>query len=289
MRLIPGKTGSGRTIPINAPIEAIWFTLRYLSVLLVCLLFISCESNQKDMKKIIFLHHSTGKNIWMGETNKYINKLTQKSDVRDYFNNYNKKNKSDFLIEERIFPKENPYGWKNYPYDYYNIWVKNAGGEPYMEEPTLEILSKEYEVIIFKHCYPVSKILADTGFPDINSEEKRIENYKLQYNAIRNKLHQFHNNKFIVWTPAVCIKNQLTEDEAKRTQEFHRWMIDEWDETGDNIFIWDFYRYETEGGLYLLDKYAVGPANSHPNREFSGKVAPLFSKFIIDVINGTVK
>jgi len=173
--------------------------------------------------------------------------------------------------------------------DYYNIWVKNAGGEPYIEEPTLEILSKEYEVIIFKHCYPVSKILADTGFPDINSEEKRIENYKLQYNAIRNKLHQFHNNKFIVWTPAVCIKNQLTEDEAKRTQEFRRWMIDEWDEAGDNIFIWDFYSYETEGGLYLLDKYAVGPANSHPNREFSRKVAPLFCKFIIDVINGTVK
>jgi hypothetical protein len=289
MRLIPGKTGSGRTIPFNAQIEASWFSVSYLSVLLMCLLFISCESNQKDMKKIIFLHHSTGKNIWMGETNKYINKLTQKSDVRDYFNNYNKKNKSDFLIEEQIFPKENPYGWKNYPYDYYNIWVKNAGGEPYMTEPTLEILSKEYEVIIFKHCYPVSKILADTGFPDINSEEKRIENYKLQYIAIRNKLHQFPNNKFIVWTPAVCIKNQLTEDEAKRTQEFHRWMTDEWDETGDNIFIWDFYRYETEGGLYLLDKYAVGASNSHPNREFSGKVAPLFCKFIIDVINGAVK
>jgi len=37
-------------------------------------------------------------------------------------------------------------------------------------------------------------------------------------------------------------------------------MIDEWDEAGDNIFIWDFYSYETEGGLYLLDKYAVGPS-----------------------------
>jgi len=91
MRLIPGKTGSGRTIPINAPIEAIWFTLRYLSVLLVCLLFISCESNQKDMKKIIFLHHSTGKNIWMGETNKYINKLTQKVMSTTILINYNKK------------------------------------------------------------------------------------------------------------------------------------------------------------------------------------------------------
>ena len=32
------------------------------------------------------------------------------------------------------FPKPNPYGWNNYPYDYYNIWVKNAGEELYMEE-----------------------------------------------------------------------------------------------------------------------------------------------------------
>ena len=79
------------------------------------------------MKKIIFLHHSTGKNIWLGKTNRYINKLTGRSDVVKYFREYNKKNGEDFHIEECVFPKKLPYGWKNYPYDYYNIWVKNAG------------------------------------------------------------------------------------------------------------------------------------------------------------------
>jgi len=68
----------------------------------------------------------------------------------------------------------------------------------------------------------------------------------LQYNALINKIYEFPNNKFIVWTPAVFIKNQIAEDEAKRTQQFYKWMIDEWDEKGDNIFIWDFYKYETE-------------------------------------------
>ena len=261
-------------------------SIRTLSVFLIGFLLMSCESNQKEMKKIIFLHHSTGKNIWLGNTNKYINKLTKKSDVQEYFNNHNKREKSNYFITERIFPKEVSYGWKNYPYDYYNIWVKNAGDKPYMEEPTLEILTKEYEVIIFKHCYPVSKILADTGTPDINSEKKSIKNYKLQYNALKNKMHEFPNNKFIVWTPAVFIKNQITEDKAKRTQQFYKWMIDEWDEKGDNIFIWDFYNYETEGGIYLLDKYSDGPSNSHPGREFSAKIAPLFCKFIIEVISG---
>ena len=155
-----------------------------------------------------------------------------------------------------------------------------------MEEPTLEILTKKYDVIIFKHCYPVSKILADTGTPDIDSDIRRLENYKLQYNALKKKMHEFPDNKFIVWTPAVLIKNQLHEDEARRTYEFYKWIIDEWDEKGDNIFIWDFYQYETEGGLYLLDKYAEGAANSHPDKDFAARVSPLFCKFVIDVVNG---
>ena len=65
-------------------------------------------------------------------------------------------------------------------------------------------------------------------------------------------MHEFPNNKFIVWTPAVCTKNKMTEDEAKRTNQFYKWMIDEWDEKGDNIFIWDFYKYETEGGFIFV-------------------------------------
>jgi hypothetical protein len=238
------------------------------------------------MKKIIFLHHSTGYNIWLGKTNKYIYKLTGKSDVKKFIANHNRKNHTNYVITELFFPKEAPYGWENYPYDYYNIWVKNAGEMPFMDEPTLEILTKEYEIIIFKHCFPASNILNDTGFPNIDSEEKRLENYKLQYNALKNKMHEFPDNKFIVWTPAVNVKKLLTEGEALRTREFYNWMINEWDEKGDNIFVWDFYKYETEGGLYFLDKYSDSPDNSHPSDEFSARLASLFGKFIIEVAEG---
>ncbi len=37
------------------------------------------------MKKIIFLHHSTGKNVHLGVTNKYIYKLTKKCNVTRLF------------------------------------------------------------------------------------------------------------------------------------------------------------------------------------------------------------
>jgi hypothetical protein len=240
------------------------------------------------MKKIIFLHHSTGKRIWLGGTNKYIYKLTSTGDVQKFFASHNKKNKTDYYLTEHLFPKETPYGWNNYPYDYYNIWVKNAGENPYLNEPTLEILTKEYNVIIFKHCFPVNRMLNDIGKPDVDSEEKRLENYKLQYIALKEKLHEFPKNKFIIWTPAVCVKSQITEDEAKRTNLFYKWIIDEWNEKGDNIFVWDFYKYETEGGLYMLNKYAEGPNNSHPNAEFSARLAPLFCQYIIDVIEHSI-
>jgi len=263
--------------------------MKCLYVILIALILTSCASNPDSMKRIIFLHHSTGYSIWVGNTNKYMYKLTGKGDVQKYFDDFNKKSKTDYVISERIFPKSTPYGWKNYPYDYYNIWVKNAGDNLYMEEPTLEILTKEYDVIIFKHCFPVSRIEEDTGSPDINSDVKRIENYKLQYDALKVKLHEFPENKFIVWTPAVNTKSGMTEDEAKRTRQFYNWMINEWDEKGDNIFIWDFYKYETEGGLYLAEKNSFSAGNSHPGVEFSGRVAPLLSKYILDVIESKVE
>jgi hypothetical protein len=239
------------------------------------------------MKKIVFLHHSTGRCIWIGETNELAVKLGRKGAVQKFFDDYNRTNNTDYKITSMIFPKKEPYGWKNYPYDYYNIWIENAGDKEYMGEPTLEILTKDYDVIILKHCFPVSRMMEDSGTPDINSEERRLENYKLQYNALKTKMHSFPTTKFIVWTPAALVKAQTTPEQAGRANDFYRWLLDEWDEKDDNIYLWDFHDYETEGGLYLLEKYAAGTADSHPNKSFSEKLAPMFSRFIIDVIESS--
>jgi len=258
-------------------------------IILSIILLAGCNNNHDTMQKIIFLHHSTGYALWLGKTNNYIYKITKKGDVQKYFENYNRTNNTNYKITEQFYPKQAPYGWNNYPYDYYNIWVKNAGKKTYLEEKTLEILTAEYDVIIFKHCFPVSKILSDSGNPDINSPVRSIENYKLQCEALKHKMHQFTDNKFIVWTPAVHTRAMLTEEEALRTREFYEWMTQVWDEKGDNIFIWDFYRLETEGGLYLDERNAVSPENSHPNSNFSVRVAPMFSQFVIDVIESKIK
>ncbi len=222
---------------------------------------------------ILFLHHSTGNNIWNGG-------------VKDWFDDYNQTHNKNYTIVEQDFPKRSPYGWKNYPFDYWNIWVNNAGSEPYKQEPTLEMITKEYDVVIWKHCFPVSNIKTDIGNPRVSSEEKRLENYKLQYQALKEKMKEFPDTKFIVWTPAALVEPSTTENQALRTQEFYNWVKDEWDEKNDNIFLWDFYILETEGGLYLTPENAQSPTNSHPSESFSKSVAPLFCQRIIDVIQG---
>lgn len=221
--------------------------------------------------RILFLHHSTGECVWNGG-------------VKEWFDDYNQTNQTDYAIREQAFPKDDPYGWNNYPYDYWNIWVRHAGSKPFKGEPTLEMLTPKYDVITFKHCFPVSSIEENSGKGDVASEDKRIAIYKLQYDALKKKMREFPKTRFIVWTGAALVKGETDEAAAKRAKAFFEWVCRTWDEPNDNIFIWDFRALETEGGLYLKDTYAQG--DSHPNEKFSKQVAPRFCRRIVDVIRG---
>jgi hypothetical protein len=211
-------------------------------------------------------------------------KLGFKGGVKKLLYLYNKKNDTHYTFNSQYFPKLEPYGWKNYPFDYYNIWIKNAGETPYKDEPTLEMLTKTCDVIIFKHCFPVSNVIESQEIPGPDSEVKTIDNYKLQYIALKEKLRQFPQTLFIVWTGAALVESNTNEKEAVRAKEFFDWVVSDWDEKGDNIFIWDFRTLETGGGLYLPVKFSVAGNNSHPNKEFAAFAAPLFFRRIIDVI-----
>jgi hypothetical protein len=221
---------------------------------------------------VIFLHHSTGNCVWNGG-------------VPAWLANYNTANATTYAITETSYPNA-PYPWNNYPYDYWNIWVDNAGAMPFNGQDTLEILTQNYDVIVFKHCYPVSGVLEDTGSPDISSSAKRAENYKLQYNALKAKMLSFPANRFIVWTGAALVESSTSAEAAARAKAFFDWVKAEWDEPGDNIYIWDFWQLETAGGLYLLDSYAAAPGDSHPGATFCTTVAPYFAQRTVNVIKG---
>lgn len=190
----------------------------------------------KDIK-IIFLHHSTGNNVWQGG-------------VSGWFSTYNTNNSSSYQISERAFP-DTPWPWANYPSDYYRIWILKEGNNQTGTEQ-LETLTSNYKVIIFKNCYPVCEIGADTGNPDPASSTKTLENYKAAYNALKTKMKSFTNNRFVVWTPAVRLESELKSSYpdsyamiAQRCKDFSDWIKNVWDEKGDNIYVWDFSRRST--------------------------------------------
>jgi len=263
-----------------------------LSLIGIWILFSSCSTKSSDMGKdkkevrIVFLHHSTGKVIWQGGNSlmtKVKGKLGMKSAVEKWFENYNRQHDVNYLISEQVFPKKEPYGWRNYPYDYYNIWVKNGHLDHFQEEPTLKTLTKDFDVIILKHCFPVSKIENGEG-GDVNSQTKTLNNYRLQYEALYEEFQKYPKTRFILWTPAALTQRKTQEEWAQNTLAFQQWVVNEWDRPDDNVFIWDFYSLETEGGLYLKPEYAVGEQDSHPNSQLAQKAFPLFCQRIVDVI-----
>ncbi len=234
---------------------------------------LSAQGQQPQAKsaKILFLHHSTGENIWNGG-------------VEAWFGQYNAKNGVNYVIREMAFPNE-PYEWANYPYDYWQIWVKN-GGKSFRKQPTLERLTQECNVLIWKHCFPGSALEEDSGTPSVSSDVKSLENYKLQYNALKKRMKEFPNVRFIVWTLALELRDNIDEGQAQRAREFVRWVKTVWDEKGDNIYLWDFHALESDGGLYLQKRYSAGDGDAHPNEAFSKKVAPLLCRRIVEVIQG---
>ena len=246
----------------------------------------SGDMNDQQDRKILFLHHSTGKTVWQGGNNfvtKVKGKLGMKGAVEKWFDRYNKEYKTNYRIEDKAFPKKAPYGWNNYPYDYYNIWVKHGDKDFYMEEPTLKTLAPRYDLIIFKHCFPSSRIVFE-GEPDINSDRKMVENYKMQYQALKEELVKYPDTRFLLWTPPALTKSKTSAEAASAASDFSNWVVNEWDLPGDNIYVWDFRTLETEGGNYLLPKNAVDERDSHPSHVFARTVAPLFCQRIVDVL-----
>jgi hypothetical protein len=232
----------------------------------IVLLFNACDNTVTMEARIMFLHHAVGGVIWLGG-------------VQDWFIQYNTTNGTAYEMTENAFPSGVLYPWNNGPYDYWNIWINDGGGG----EPTLETLTADYDVIVWKHDFMVGDMVADSG-PDISSDTKSLENYKLQYNALKTKMHAFPSTRFIVWTGAARLETETTHQQADRARSFYLWVKDTWDVPGDNIYLWDFYALETEGGSFLTPGNSDG--TSFPNSTFAGTVAPYLGQRIVDVIQG---
>ena len=245
-------------------------------------------------QRIVFLHHSTGEIVWRGGipqfiqswniahgTNYEISELAYPSAAGGHA-------RLRKLLPARIFNKlvSDHYPWDNQPYDYWNLWVAHSGENRDRSELNLDDLARSYDVIVFKHCFPVSEVAAADGSPSVSSPIRTLANYELQYEALKKRMHQFPQTRFIVWTGPALTQAASNPEDAARARQFSAWVKNTWDEKGDNLFVWDFRELETGGGLFLTPENAQGPANSHPAKALAEKIAPLMGRRIVDVIEG---
>jgi len=251
-------------------------------------------SHAAKQTRIVFLHHSTGLAIWKGGVPRFIESWNQTHGM-----NYEIKElaypaaagshaRLRRLLPARVFNRlvSNHYPWDNQPYDYWNLWVAHRDGHRDRSELNLDDLTRSYDVIVFKHCFPVSNVKAENGPPSVSSPSHTLGNYKLQYEALKARMHQFPQVRFIVWTGPALIQASTNTEEAERARQFSTWVKETWDDKGDNIFIWDFRELQTDGGLFLKPEFAHSPRDSHPSEALAAKVAPLLGRRIVDVIKG---
>ncbi len=238
-------------------------------------------------QRIILLRHSTGGNLF------------EQGGVKSWFDDYNQKNGTTYDISMRAYP-DTPYQWRNYPYDYWNLWLNPNGparaGNSGVD--TLESLVKNYDMIIFKHCFPGADIVADSGSASVSSSIKSLQNYKLQYRALREKFDSMPNTIFMVWTLAPRHRLYTNSANASRAKMFVEWVKNEWlTEDGKphpNIFIFDFWSHVAENSNNpangrvntLRHEYERSHSSddSHVNTQGNRVVGPLFAQRVVDAI-----
>lgn len=242
------------------------------------------EDQQNYNQEAIFLHHSTGINLY------------EEGKVANWIDTYNQTNGTSIKVNERNYPYD-PWTY-NYPYDYWKIWADGACSSTNPNIECLNTLAENYDMIIMKHCSPASHIQEDTGTPDITSDVKSLENYKEQYRALRSLFDSYPDTKFLVWTLAPLHRLSTSPTKANRANEFVQWVKNEWltedGKSHPNIIIFDFFSLVAEldenpvNGIQYCLKYEYEKSHtdgeSHPNKAANEYAGPLFAQAIVDAL-----
>jgi hypothetical protein len=244
--------------------------------------FLGAPSASGKEVRIVLLHHSTGGNLY------------SEGKIKEWFDDYNRTNNASLRFQAKGYPGLQPGPMYNYPYDYWNLWVNKACDSSIEGRECLDKLARDYEIVIFKHCYPGSDVLPDTGFPKVDSDRKSLENYKLQYRALRAAMGAHPNTAFVVWTLPPRNRVATTPEHARRARQFVEWVKNEFlQEDGKphpNIFVYDFWGEVAEqepnppSGQVNTLKYEYerqhGARDSHPTESANRRAAPVLAQLV---------
>ena len=224
----------------------------------------------------IFLHHSTGGNIWgpNGSSTSIPQEMVAYNTQHGHTGD-----QAVTMMEEWWSPGDNE-------------WVTQ---HEFFENPDpvsgIGYYLPGNPVIVIKSCFPSSSMTGwGTPADTLNPWEKSVYNYKWHWRHIVQAMSALPGNFFAIWTNAPLEPWSTNADEAFYSRQFCRWAKDtlaagldpEFGEFPANVYVFDFFSKLTGPNGMMLSMYAASPGDSHPNSAATALVAPQFVSEIFD-------
>jgi hypothetical protein len=238
---------------------------------LVCSAMAIGTAVQGTPVRIIFMHHSTGENlIWQGGMREAFTELGYEF----WDHGYN----SDGLVDpdgRHTSINWNVPGDNTDPDGWYAIF-----NQPFTTPPTNTLSHMlEYDVIIFKSCFPASHI----------TDNEMFEDYKRYFLAIRSAMDQYPNKLFIPFTTPPLVPNSTDPESAARARAWAQHLTSAGYLGGyPNIRVFDFFTLLADDVGYLRAEYRPDQWDSHPNELANRAVGPLFVAFVDQAIQNFI-
>jgi hypothetical protein len=227
----------------------------------------------------IFLHHSTGGNIWgpNGSSTSVPLEMTAYNSGHGYSGSM-----AVTMNEEWWSPGDNE-------------WVTQ---HQFFENPDPVTGIGYYlpgnKIIVIKSCFPASS-MPGIGQPSdtLTPWLKSVYNYKWHWRHIVKVMAEHPGNFFAIWTNAPLEPYSTNTTEAFYSNQFCTWAKDTLATGLDqvygafppNVYVFDFFHKLTSPNGMMLSSYAVSPGDSHPNASATALVAP---QFVQEIFNASI-
>lgn len=241
------------------------------------------------MKKIrvLFIHHSTGGLLLMlGKVRKLLTEKAPNIKLWDHGYNLFPLKWLSYLTGKITFKTGLSDGNGKMIGKDFNIEISNSSPKEYADifsrdksNPTLSEILK-FDVIIFKNCFPTSKI----------ETTEKLEKYKEYYLKIVKSIFRYPN-LFILFTPPPVRRESTNPVWAENARKLADWLKTATRIIGSkNIAVFDFFDKladkEGPNKNRLKREYCFPIVNdSHPNIRANQEVGKLFVDFLIQTVN----
>jgi hypothetical protein len=129
----------------------------------------------------------------------------------------------------------------------------------------------QYDVVLFKSCFPTSNI----------TDDEMLASYEGFYLRIREAIDAHPDTLFIAFTPPPLVPNETEAANAARAQEWAAYLAsDEFLGGRRNFVVFDFFSLLADANGLLRQEYRADEWDSHPNELANRTLGPELVEFV---------